>query len=89
MNGILETPDYQKHCFSETNNEINERKKTNFSPQKDTAVQTGTLIHYATFFFMYFSTLYCLWQTLVQGITHTLLLSVADSHITGTLLQIL
>ncbi|XP_058021573.1 coiled-coil domain-containing protein 66 isoform X1 [Ahaetulla prasina] len=40
LNGILETPNHQKHCFSETNNETNEKKKTNFSPQKDTAVQT-------------------------------------------------
>ncbi|XP_070594594.1 coiled-coil domain-containing protein 66 isoform X3 [Erythrolamprus reginae] len=40
LNGILETPNHQKHCFLEMNNETNERKKTNFSPQKDTAVQT-------------------------------------------------
>uniref|UniRef100_A0A670YEN0 Coiled-coil domain containing 66 n=1 Tax=Pseudonaja textilis TaxID=8673 RepID=A0A670YEN0_PSETE len=40
LNGVLETPNYQNHCFSETNNETNERKKSNFSPQKDTAVQT-------------------------------------------------
>ncbi|XP_026533308.1 coiled-coil domain-containing protein 66 [Notechis scutatus] len=40
LNGVLETPNYQKHCFSETNNETNERKKSNLSPQKDTAVQT-------------------------------------------------
>ncbi|XP_039204079.1 coiled-coil domain-containing protein 66 isoform X3 [Crotalus tigris] len=39
LNRVLETPN-QKHCFAETNNETNERKKTNFSPQKDTAVQT-------------------------------------------------
>ncbi|XP_070594592.1 coiled-coil domain-containing protein 66 isoform X2 [Erythrolamprus reginae] len=41
LNGILETPNHQKHCFLEMNNETNERKKTNFSPQKDTAVQTA------------------------------------------------
>ncbi|KAM3846436.1 coiled-coil domain-containing protein 66 isoform 3-T3 [Vipera latastei] len=40
LNRVLEIPNHPKHCFAETNNETNERKKTNFSPQKDTAVQT-------------------------------------------------
>ncbi|XP_015686234.1 coiled-coil domain-containing protein 66-like [Protobothrops mucrosquamatus] len=50
LNRVLETPNHQNIiCFAETNNETNVRKKTNFSPQKDTAVQTGTLIHYTIF----------------------------------------